>query len=98
MMATMRVAHEMKGYRVVHPLDDVQEEKCSIEVNTSLTIDVTLQVQQASQPITVTESAAAVHTTDTQFGQTIESKQIVDIPLNGRSYTDLLVVQAGSPQ
>jgi hypothetical protein len=66
-----------------------------IDVNTSLTIDVKLQVQQASQTVTVTESSAEVHTTDTQLGQTIESKQIVDIPLNGRSYTDLLAVQAG---
>ena len=28
-MATMRVATEMKGYRVVHPLDDLPEQKCS---------------------------------------------------------------------
>ena len=69
--------------------------KIKIDVNTSLTIDVTLQVQQASQTVTVTEGSADVHTTDTQLGQTIESKQIVDIPLNGRSYTDLLAVQAG---
>lgn len=69
--------------------------KIKIDVNTSLTIDVTLQVQKASQTVTVTTSSAEVHTTDTQLGQTIESKQIVDIPLNGRSYTDLLAVQAG---
>jgi hypothetical protein len=36
-----------------------------------------------------------VETTDTQIGQTIESKQVTDVPLNGRSYTDLLAVQAG---
>jgi hypothetical protein len=69
--------------------------KIKIDVNASLTIDVTLQVQQASQTVTVIASSAQVHTTDTQLGQTIESKQIVDIPLNGRSYTDLLAVQAG---
>jgi hypothetical protein len=64
-------------------------------VNTSLTIDVTLQVAQAAQTVTVTEGSAEVHTTDTQIGQTIESEQVVDVPLNGRSYTDLLAVQAG---
>jgi hypothetical protein len=69
--------------------------KIKIDVNTSLTIDVTLQVKKASQTVTVTTSSAEVHTTDTQLGQTIENKQIVDIPLNGRSYTDLLAVQAG---
>jgi Carboxypeptidase regulatory-like domain len=70
-------------------------EAIKIDVNTSLTIDVTLQVKQGSQTVTVTAGSAEVHTTDTQLGQTIESRQIVDIPLNGRSYTDLLAVQAG---
>jgi hypothetical protein len=28
-MATMRVATEMEGFRVVHPLDDQPEQKCS---------------------------------------------------------------------
>jgi hypothetical protein len=28
-MATMRVTPEINGYRVVHPLDDVAEQKCS---------------------------------------------------------------------
>jgi hypothetical protein len=28
-MATMRVATEMEGFRVVHPLDDLPEQKCS---------------------------------------------------------------------
>ena len=72
-----------------------QTSAIKIDVNTSLTIDVTLQVAQDSQTVTVTEGSAEVHTTDTQIGQTIASKQIVDIPLNGRSYTDLLAVQAG---
>ena len=72
-----------------------QTSAIKIDVNTSLTIDVTLQVAQDSQTVTVTEGSAEVHTTDTQIGQTIASKQVVDIPLNGRSYTDLLAVQAG---
>ena len=72
-----------------------QTTQIKIDVNTALTIDVPLQVAQNSTEVTVTENTAEVHTTDTQIGQTIESKQVVDIPLNGRSYTDLLAVQAG---
>jgi hypothetical protein len=30
-MATMNVSTEMNGYFVVHPLDDVAEQKCSSE-------------------------------------------------------------------
>lgn len=72
-----------------------QNANLRIDVNTSLTIDVVLQVADTSQTITVNEDTAEVHTTDTQIGQTIQSKQIVNIPLNGRSYIDLLAVQAG---
>jgi len=67
-----------------------------IDVNSALSIDVVLQIAQAAaETVEVTENMADVQTTDTQIGQTIESKQVVDIPLNGRSYTDLLAVQAG---
>jgi Carboxypeptidase regulatory-like domain len=72
-----------------------QTQNLTINVNTALTIDVVLKVADTSQTVNVIENTAEVHTTDTQIGQTIESKQVVDIPLNGRSYTDLLAVQAG---
>ena len=72
-----------------------QTTSLQIDVNTALTLDVVLQVADIGQTVNVTENTAEVHTTDTQIGQTIESKQVVDIPLNGRSYTDLLAVQAG---
>ncbi|WP_263354615.1 TonB-dependent receptor [Acidicapsa acidisoli] len=66
-----------------------------IDVNTALTVNVVLQVAQTNQTVVVDENTAEVETADTQIGQTIESKQVTDIPLNGRSYTDLLAVQAG---
>jgi hypothetical protein len=72
-----------------------QTANLKIDVNTALTIDVVLKVADSSQTVNVIENTAEVHTTDTQIGQTIESKQVLDIPLNGRSYTDLLAVQAG---
>src|ERR1700722_14782251 len=65
------------------------------DVNTALALDVVLHVLDTNETVDVTENTAEVHTSDTQIGQTIESKQVVDIPLNGRSYTDLLAVQAG---
>lgn len=66
-----------------------------IDVNTSLTVDFTLHLAEAAQTVNVNAGAVQVETTDTQIGQTIGSKQITEIPLNGRSYTDLLAVQAG---
>jgi hypothetical protein len=43
----------------------------------------------------VMEQATRVETADTQLGQVIGSKQMTEIPLNGRSYTDLFATQGG---
>jgi hypothetical protein len=66
-----------------------------IDINSALVVDVTLQVQQQEQSILVTEGEAQVETTDTQLGQVLGSKKVTEIPLNGRSYTDLFATQAG---
>ena len=51
-----------------------------IDVNTSLTIDFSLHVADTSQTVEVNAGAVQIETTDTQIGQTIESKQVTDIP------------------
>jgi hypothetical protein len=66
-----------------------------IDVNTAINVDVMMQVAGATSQVLVDANATQVSTTDTQVGQTIEAKQVTDIPLNGRSYTDLLATQAG---
>jgi len=66
-----------------------------IDINSALVLDVTLQVKQQDQSIVVTEGGAQVETTDTQLGQVLGSKKVTEIPLNGRSYTDLFATQVG---
>src|SRR6202011_2070638 len=45
--------------------------------------------------IEVSTSSAQVDTSSTQVGDVIESKKMTSLPLNGRSYIDLLGLQAG---
>jgi hypothetical protein len=66
-----------------------------IDVSSALQIDATLQVAGQTESVTVTESVVRVETAQTALGETIKSEQVVAVPLNGRSYTDLLSVQAG---
>ena len=66
-----------------------------IDINSALVVDVTLQVKEQDQSIMVTENAAQVETTDTQLGQVLGTKKVTEIPLNGRSYTDLFALQVG---
>ncbi len=69
----------------------------AIHVNTSLRVDVRLQLGSSKETITVSGSGAGVHvdTTDTQLGEVITGNQMTALPLNGRSYTDLLTLQPG---
>lgn len=72
-----------------------QRRGLTIDVGSILQEDVSLEVGEANEVVTVEASSVQVNTSDTQVGETIAEKQIVAVPLNGRSYTDLLAVQAG---
>ena len=68
-----------------------------INLSSALQEDVTMQLAGQSTTVEVSEDAAQVQVekSDTQLGQTITSQHITEVPLNGRSYTDLLAVQPG---
>jgi hypothetical protein len=68
-----------------------------IDVNSAVQLDVTLQVAGQSTTVEVNEESTQVQVekSDTELGQTITSQRIAEVPLNGRSYTDLLAVQTG---
>ena len=42
-----------------------------------------------------TEEAPTIDTTSTQVGETISAQKMTSVPLNGRSFTDLLAIQPG---
>ena len=58
-------------------------------------MDASLAIGERTDTVTVSESAAQVETVDTQMGEVITGKQMTAVPLNGRSYTDLLALQSG---
>jgi Carboxypeptidase regulatory-like domain len=74
-----------------------RQTRLAIDINSARVVDVTLQVGEQNQSITVTKGTAKAHveTSDTQLGEVIGSKKATEVPLNGRSYTDLLAIQGG---
>jgi hypothetical protein len=64
-------------------------------VNQQFRADFRLNVGPATQKVTVQGQVAQVETSNTQLGTVIESPTILTMPLNGRSYTDLLSLQVG---
>lgn len=67
----------------------------AIDANSELTVNAVLKPGTRSDIVTVTESQVHVETTSTQMGEVINSTQMVAVPLDGRSYTDLLILQPG---
>jgi hypothetical protein len=67
----------------------------TLEVNDQLRLDITLDVGTVSEEISVAANAVHVETENTQLGDVIDSKKMLALPLNGRSYIDLLGLQAG---
>src|SRR6266571_5228341 len=65
----------------------------AIDVGTKLQIDITLEMGEQSQQVTVSSNAVQVETADTQIGGVITSTDITAVALNGRSVTDLLSLQ-----
>jgi hypothetical protein len=70
-----------------------------LDVNAALTLDASLEVGGVAQTVSVADNSLHVETSSTQLGQVITGRQMAAVPLNGRSYTDLLSLQPGvAPQ
>jgi hypothetical protein len=66
-----------------------------LQVNDELRVDVALQVGTVRETVSVEANAVQVEAESTQLGQVVNTKQILSLPLNGRSFIDLLGLQAG---
>ena len=70
-------------------------QQITLNVNDALKFDFALKVGNVSETISVNASSLQVETAATATGDTISSHQILAMPLNGRSYLDLLALQPG---
>src|SRR5258708_29149846 len=71
------------------------ETNIEVKVNDQLHYDVSLNVGSATEHVEIIANAVQVQTESTQLGDVIDSKKMLALPLNGRSYIDLLGLQAG---
>src|SRR5438309_6151932 len=74
---------------------DFRQTGLNLDVNTALTVEVPLELGEATQEVTVNAATVQVETTNTQMGEVISGSKMTTVPLNGRSYTDLLALQPG---
>jgi len=61
----------------------------------ALKLDAALSVDSASTVVEVSADAPALDLSNTQVGETLSANKMSSVPLNGRSFTDLLATQPG---
>ena len=67
-----------------------------LQVGNNVQVNVTLQVGAVSQEVQVASNASMVETQDTSISEVIDQRRIIDLPLNGRQATDLIILTGGA--
>lgn len=90
-VATYNLRIEAAGFA------DQRREAIKVNAGSALQLDVALELGTAQQTVTVTSSdtAVLVERSATDLGEVVSGTEMTAIPLNGRSYTDLLAIQPG---
>jgi hypothetical protein len=86
------VKFEKEGFRTE------TQQGLMLEVAQNLVVNTTLQVGTAAQEVTVTGEAPLVNTTTSSLGSLVNEERMADLPLNGRNYVDLTLLQPGVAQ
>jgi len=66
-----------------------------LDVNEKATIPVHLAVGAETQQIDVQADAQLIQSTVTSLGKTVSEREVLDLPLNGRNFTQLGLLQPG---
>ncbi|MGA7342463.1 MAG: carboxypeptidase regulatory-like domain-containing protein [Terracidiphilus sp.] len=72
-----------------------QRKDIVLDTGAALTLDAVLEVGSISQSVSVTDNSLHIEMSSTQLGQVIGAREMAAVPLNGRSFTDLLSLQPG---
>lgn len=80
---------EMSGFEVT------QISQVNLAVNQTSTIDLNLRVGTMQQSVTVEAAGELVQSSTAELGAVVAEKQVNDLPLNGRNFTQLLSLTPG---
>ena len=80
------VRAELKGFRTA------LRQNIELQVQQTARVDITLQPGDVNQTIEVSAAAQMLSSEDATVGTVIENKRIVDLPLNGRDFLQLVAL------
>jgi hypothetical protein len=73
----------------------ITQPQTTLEVNQTATFDFHMKVGGAQQSVTVEATAAGVEVSTAELGTVVTTREVNDLPLNGRNFTQLLTITAG---
>ena len=88
-IGTYKITASHEGFRTM------ERTTAPLEINQALRVDLKLQVGTVSEKVLVEGQAEAVETVNPTIGQSVTSRPIVNMPLNGRNVLDLALLQPG---
>jgi hypothetical protein len=67
-----------------------------LQTNENIRVDAALDVGNVQETVTVNAAVATVDTRSATLNHTVDSKRVVELPLNGRNPADLILLAAGA--
>lgn len=80
----------MAGFKTFH------RDQVTLLVGQQVTLDFRLNLGDAQQSVTVTANAPLLNATNATVGTVVEGEQITQLPLNGRQFTQLILLTPGA--
>jgi hypothetical protein len=67
----------------------------TLQVNQIAVVDLILQIGQVTELLEVTEAAPLMHAQSAELGDVVEHRRVVELPLNGRFFVNLVNLSVG---
>jgi hypothetical protein len=80
----------------LHGFKSITRPAIKLEVDQVARIDFSLEVGDTAESVTVTESVPLIQSESGAIGQVVGHKKVVDLPLNGRDFTQLATLTPGA--
>ncbi len=88
--AVYSVSAEMPGF------SQSQQTGVTLAVNQTLRVDLTLSIGEVTEVVEVSAAALQLQTDTSTVASTVDNKKVVELPLNGRSFTQLTILMPGA--
>ncbi len=89
-LGAQEVKAEKKGFKTI------VRTGVTLQVGEDAVVNLKLEVGDLAQQVTVTDESPIVNTTTAQTSGTVDATEIKDLPLNGRSFDDLIALNPGA--